>query len=148
MKLTLNFPATIEASEVTIEGRRFLLVEAEAFQAIYRTPAAEPVAPKGRVPTVKRAAPAKPVRKVSEKTNGAPANDGSSSLAGEIAALLTKQPLTSAELIEKTKRPPSSVYTILTTMRKDGRIETRDSDQGQRVNALVHRAQSARSAAA
>jgi len=44
MILTLKFPNEIEASEVLIENRRFLLVDADAFEQLYHlAPLAAPI---------------------------------------------------------------------------------------------------------
>lgn len=66
----------------------------------------------------------------------APARAANGETQNALLQLLAKGPLTSAELIAKSKLTPPSVYSALSNLREAGRIETRD-DEGTRKNFLV-----------
>jgi hypothetical protein len=130
MKLTLNIPSEIEASEVIIEGRKFLLVDADAFGGMYGlAPERPPKCAPNRRPkaSTKPDAPSRPKETASDGT-----------VASQIIELLKKAPRTSAELIDLTKRTPSAIYSALTIMRREGTIKSVEDDDKGRVNTLVN----------
>lgn len=138
MTLKLNFPAEIEASEVVIEGRKFLLVDAAAFATLYVGFVEEPQKRSGHAKTSEREVRAiAKARRTAKETAPTGAADQLSPLEQEIAALLKKKPMTSGELIQATKRTAPSIYSALSLMRKAGQIETSDDQDGNRVNVLL-----------
>ncbi len=155
MKITLHFPPLeIDVDELRIGDRQYLMVDAEALQRmgalLPRRRGRPPGSRNGSAeaettPATPRAA-AKAEKKPTTRTSRekrAPqaakpeANGEGSPLVQQITALLAKDPLTSADIIHRTGKTPASIYTVLSAMRKDGVIETRESDSGERVNALV-----------
>jgi hypothetical protein len=83
------------------------------------------------------------VKKQSESPQVSPPTDGSAPIVeprtGTICreALRKYGPLSSAELIDKTKLHPSTVYAWLALNRKGGSVETSPNDNGISKNTLV-----------
>ena len=71
-----------------------------------------------------------PRRPAADSFDAVPAEHGPST--SKILELLKKGPLTSAEVIEKSGLPAPSAYTILSSLRKAGAIETREFEDGKK----------------
>jgi hypothetical protein len=142
VKLRLKFPAEIEASEVFIEGRRFLLVDADSFGGLYGEAISNefdpPSSPRKTKAQIKRRNGVSR-KSASAKTEPLSTGRNDTPLEAEIIKFLNRKPMSSAELIEKTGRTPASLYSVLSLMRKAGAIESRECEEG-RVNVLLTKA--------
>lgn len=158
MKLTLRL---IEIESEALEAALARLnIEPAAVLALLNLPAPAPranaktenaaataIPPRISPPAEIAAAPVRTTRKAPRRPmNGTqprpepdapPAKAAHGETQNRILHLLAKEPLTSGELIARSKLSPASVYSVLTALRAAKRIDTRDDGEGIRKNFFL-----------
>ena len=113
-----------------------VIVEARVFLALYEpvSNGGKPTARRGRKPHAVKSAPK------SRRLGRPPAEPGPNdeTVTARILAALSKKPMCSSDLANQLGGSIGSIYTVLSFMRKDGRIETRyDETDGVKKNYLT-----------